>query len=66
MALAALALGARGAVGSTYNFAAPIYHRLLRALRGGDLTLHARSSFAPCQLIRLLAGYGLWARPRPP
>ena len=29
MLLAALSLGARGAVGSTYNFAAPIYHRLI-------------------------------------
>ncbi len=35
--LAALALGAEGAVGSTYNFAAPIYRRLIDAFLRGDL-----------------------------
>lgn len=34
--LAALALGARGFVGSTYNFAAPLYHRILAAFDAGD------------------------------
>ena len=31
MLLAGLAMGARGAVGSTYNFAAPLYQRILKA-----------------------------------
>ena len=35
--LAGLALGARGAVGSTYNFAAPLYVRLMEAFDAGDL-----------------------------
>ena len=35
--LAALACGARGAVGSTYNYAAPLYLRLMRAFAAGDL-----------------------------
>ena len=35
--LAALVLGCGGAVGSTYNFAAPIYQRLLAAFQRGDL-----------------------------
>ena len=35
--LAALAVGAVGAVGSSYNFAAPIYHRLMEAFSRGDL-----------------------------
>jgi N-acetylneuraminate lyase len=34
--LAALALGARGFVGSTYNFAAPLYHRIRAAFEAGD------------------------------
>jgi len=35
--LAGLALGARGAVGSTYNFAAPLYLQLMEALAAGKL-----------------------------
>jgi N-acetylneuraminate lyase len=34
--LSALKLGARGAVGSTYNCAAPVYHTLIAAHRQGD------------------------------
>src|SRR5262245_35416793 len=35
--LGALAVGAQGGVGSSYNFAAPIYHRLLTAFAKGNL-----------------------------
>ena len=35
--LAALSLGGRNAIGTSYNYAAPVFHRLLRALRSGDL-----------------------------
>ena len=34
--LTALAIGARGAVGSTYNFAAPIYQKVIEAFAAGD------------------------------
>jgi N-acetylneuraminate lyase len=34
--LAGIALGAAGAVGSTYNFAAPLYQRILRAVEADD------------------------------
>lgn len=34
--LAGIALGAAGAVGSTYNFAAPLYLRLIKAVEAGD------------------------------
>jgi len=37
MLLAGLAAGARGAIGSTYNFAAPLYRRLWSAFNRGDL-----------------------------
>lgn len=36
-----LELGAIGAVGSTYNFAAPLYHELIASFREGDME-HAR------------------------
>lgn len=36
-----LELGAVGAVGSTYNFAAPLYHELIASFREGDVE-HAR------------------------
>lgn len=37
MLLAGLSLGATSAVGSTYTFAAPLYHRLIEAFHRGDL-----------------------------
>jgi N-acetylneuraminate lyase len=36
MLLPALSVGAHGAVGSTYNFAAPIYHRIMDAFKKFD------------------------------
>jgi len=56
--LAALALGAQGAVGSSYNFGAPIYQRLIKAFRAGDLAAARQEQFRSVQLIGLLAGYG--------
>ncbi|WP_158857321.1 dihydrodipicolinate synthase family protein [Lunatibacter salilacus] len=35
--LAGLSMGAKGAVGSTYNFAAPLYHKVLAAFEKGDM-----------------------------
>jgi N-acetylneuraminate lyase len=35
--LSGLALGATGAIGSTYNFAAPVYQSLIAAFKRGDL-----------------------------
>lgn len=59
--LAALALGARGAVGSSYNFAAPIYHRVLAAFEQGDLSTARSEQYRSVQLINLLAGFGYMA-----
>jgi N-acetylneuraminate lyase len=56
--LAALALGARGAVGSTYNFAAPLYQRLWKCFAAGDIQAAREEQFRSVQLIRLLASYG--------
>ena len=56
--LGALALGAQSAVGSSYNFAAPVYHRLLAAFERGDLVAARQEQFRSVQLVKLLAGYG--------
>jgi N-acetylneuraminate lyase len=56
--LAALALGARGAVGSTYNFAAPLYRRLLDAFGRGDLPAAREEQYRSARLVQLLSGFG--------
>lgn len=56
--LAAWVLGARGAVGSSYNFAAPVYQRLIAALAAGDLAAAREEQFRSVRLIQLLASYG--------
>jgi N-acetylneuraminate lyase len=56
MLLAGLSLGATGAIGSTYNFAAPIYHRIIKAFKEGDLetaqTEQARANAMIATFIR--------------
>jgi N-acetylneuraminate lyase len=59
--LAALALGAQGAVGSSYNFAAPVYHRIIAAFSRGDVVAARQEQFRSVQLIQLLASYGYMA-----
>lgn len=54
--LAALALGAKGAVGSTYNFAAPLYHRLMKAFTTGNLHAARREQYRSCLLVKTLGG----------
>ncbi|MBM3877913.1 MAG: N-acetylneuraminate lyase [Verrucomicrobia bacterium] len=56
--LAALALGATGAVGSSYNFAAPVYHRVIAAFARGDMPAARDAQFQSVQLIALLASRG--------
>jgi N-acetylneuraminate lyase len=59
--LAALALGAVGGVGSSFNFAAPIYHRLMAAFSQGDLAAARAEQYRSVQLIDLLSGLGYLA-----
>jgi N-acetylneuraminate lyase len=56
--LAALALGCRGMVGSTYNYAAPLYHALIKAFGEGDLPEARRLQQLSIDMIRLLDKYG--------
>jgi N-acetylneuraminate lyase len=56
--LAALALGATGGVGSSFNFGAPIYHRMIAAFERSDLATARAEQFRCVQIIELLAGFG--------
>lgn len=56
--LPALSLGARASVGSTFNYAAPLYHRLMDAFRRGDLESAAGYQQQSIDMIRLLGKYG--------
>jgi N-acetylneuraminate lyase len=59
--LAGLALGACGAVGSTYNFAGRHYQRLLRAFEAGDLATARAAQFRATELVKTLASFGFMA-----
>ena len=56
--IAGLALGATGAVGSTYNFAAPIYQRIIRAFAENDLTTARAEQKRSVELVARLASVG--------
>jgi N-acetylneuraminate lyase len=56
--LAALALGVRGAVGSSYNFASELYLEIIRAFASGDLALARDRQFLSVRLIRTIARHG--------
>ncbi|WP_165250094.1 dihydrodipicolinate synthase family protein [Paludisphaera soli] len=59
--LAAVALGAEGAVGSSYNFAAPLYHRVIAAFQAGDLAKARAEQLRAVRLIKLLSSFGYMA-----
>ena len=54
MLLAGLAMGAKGAIGSTYNYAAPVYHRLIAAVGCGDLAAARDCQSQAVQLVEIL------------
>lgn len=56
--LSALAIGAKGAVGSTFNYAAPLYHQLMDAFANGELEKAAQLQQQSIDMIRLLGKYG--------
>ena len=56
--LGALATGARGFVGSSFNFAAPLYQSLIIAFERGDLAAARTAQYQSAQLIALLGRYG--------
>ena len=50
--------GARGAVGSTYNFMAPLYHELVKSFRSGDLDNAQRLQAISAETCRILYATG--------
>ncbi|GAB3908377.1 dihydrodipicolinate synthase family protein [Mucilaginibacter boryungensis] len=54
MLLSALAVGARGAIGSTYNFAVPFYHDIINLFRSGDISKARAIQAKMVQMIRIL------------
>lgn len=58
MLLSALVVGVKGAVGSTYNFAAPLYKRVLTAFEKGDLESARNFQGKAAQMVRVLVEHG--------
>ncbi|MFP4175934.1 MAG: dihydrodipicolinate synthase family protein [Candidatus Brocadiia bacterium] len=58
MLLGALAMGAEGAVGSTYNCAAPLYLNIIKAFEAGDFDAARELQHRSIRLIDAMAGTG--------
>lgn len=56
--LPALSLGTKGAVGSTFNYAAPLYYDMIRAFNKGDLKTAQQLQMQSIEMIRLLGKFG--------
>jgi N-acetylneuraminate lyase len=57
MLLSALVVGAGGAIGSTYNVAAPLYQRIIASYESGDLQEARRLQFRAVQMVRTIYRY---------
>lgn len=58
MLLSALCVGAPGAVGSTYNFAAPLYHDIIKAAAEKDLDKAGQLQAQAATMVRVLQNHG--------
>ncbi|HMU47321.1 MAG TPA: dihydrodipicolinate synthase family protein [Chitinophagaceae bacterium] len=56
--LPALSVGAKGSVGSTFNYAAPLYYELINSFNSGDLEKAQQLQQKSIDMIRLLGKYG--------
>jgi N-acetylneuraminate lyase len=56
--LSSLVLGCNGAVGSTYNYAAPLYFEIINAFKSNDLAKAQRLQQKSIDMISLLGKYG--------
>jgi N-acetylneuraminate lyase len=56
--LSALVLGCRGAVGSTYNYAAPLYHSLINLFDKGYINEAKKLQQKSIDMVSLLGKYG--------
>ena len=53
-----LSMGVRGAIGSTYNYIAPLFVQLLAAFHRSDLELAGRLQFQAIQVVKILIDHG--------
>ena len=58
MLLGGLVAGASGAIGSTYNFAAPLYLKLIQAWQNDDLAEAQRLQALSVQMVRTFVPFG--------
>lgn len=56
--LAGLSLGATGAVGSTYNYASPLFLNLMKAFAAGDMATARREQSRAREFITVMNQYG--------
>jgi N-acetylneuraminate lyase len=59
MLLGGLAVGAQCAVGSTYNYAAPLYLKLIEAYRAGDMATAQQCSQRAVEMVVVLLKHGV-------
>lgn len=57
--LATLPFGIKGGVGSTYNYATPVYRRIYDAVARGDLEAARREQLKTVQLVEVLLEHGV-------
>jgi N-acetylneuraminate lyase len=58
MLLAALATGAKGFIGSTYNFVAPLYNALIEEFKKGNLAEAQRLQYISVEMVRVIVKHG--------
>lgn len=56
--LAGLATGAHGAIGSTFNYSAPVYNRVIAAFERGDMPTAMREMTRARELVQVLIDFG--------
>ena len=54
----AVAMGAKSAIGSTYNYAAPLYYKIAAAVRKGDIAKATAGMRKVCDIVDILVQYG--------
>ena len=56
--ISSMVMGAKGGIGSTYNYAAPIYHALMEHFENGNLDKALECQHKSIEIVRLLGKYG--------
>lgn len=56
--MAGLAFGAKGAVGSTYNFMAPLYNEIIKDFDGGNIVEARKKQIKSVKIVNVLNSYG--------